>query len=284
MYAYKRYEKWASPIEELSVFPSNDLAVSIYVLSLIQAGKSISSIDQYLCATTWLHRTAGYMPPTNSNLVRTVREGAKRRLCKPSKQKEPITPDILKELQVSLLEGKKKMSLYNHRLMTLAVISYAGFFRYDEVLNLRREDVAFHNSYVAIFVQKAKNDVYREGHTVLIARTGTKLDPYRYLYEYCELAGIKPKDKCYLFRNVILNKKTGNHVLNPIDKPLSYTRARELLLHQLAKIGRNPKVFGLHSLRSGGASQAANAGVQDRLFQRHGRWRSTDAKDRYVKD
>ena len=28
----------------------------------------------------------------------------------------------------------------------------------------------------------------------------------------------------------------------------------------------------VHSLRSGGATAAANAGVKDRMFKRHGRW------------
>lgn len=52
----------------------------------------------------------------------------------------------------------------------------------------------------------------------------------------------------------------------------------------LAAIGLNKKQFGLHSLRSGGASAAANAGVPDRFFKRHGRWKSENAKDGYVKD
>ena len=43
-------------------------------------------------------------------------------------------------------------------------------------------------------------------------------------------------------------------------------------------------MFGLHSLRSGGASAAANAGIPDRLFKHHGRWRSENAKDGYIKD
>jgi len=42
--------------------------------------------------------------------------------------------------------------------------------------------------------------------------------------------------------------------------------------------------FGLHSLRSGGATTTANAGVPDQLFKHHGRWRSENAKDGYVKD
>ena len=43
-------------------------------------------------------------------------------------------------------------------------------------------------------------------------------------------------------------------------------------------------LFSTHSLRAGGASAAANAGVADRLFQRHGRWKSVSAKNGYVED
>ena len=42
--------------------------------------------------------------------------------------------------------------------------------------------------------------------------------------------------------------------------------------------------IGTHSLRSGGATAAASAGVPDRLFTRHGRWASESAKDGYVQD
>ncbi|KAK3100380.1 hypothetical protein FSP39_019046 [Pinctada imbricata] len=44
--------------------------------------------------------------------------------------------------------------------------------------------------------------------------------------------------------------------------------------------------FGLHSMRSGGATQAANASlsVGDRCLKRHGRWKTDSSKDRYIAD
>jgi hypothetical protein len=42
--------------------------------------------------------------------------------------------------------------------------------------------------------------------------------------------------------------------------------------------------YCVHSLRAGGATQAASAGVPERLFKRHGRWKSETAKDGYVKE
>ena len=45
-----------------------------------------------------------------------------------------------------------------------------------------------------------------------------------------------------------------------------------------------PENFGLHSLRSGGASAAANNGISDRLMSKQGRWSSEKARNGYIKD
>ena len=59
--------------------------------------------------------------------------------------------------------------------------------------------------------------------------------------------------------------------------------AWEIVLQAFAELGYPKHLFGLHSLRAGAASAAANAGVSDRLFKRHGRWRTDQAKDGYIK-
>ena len=57
----------------------------------------------------------------------------------------------------------------------------------------------------------------------------------------------------------------------------SYIRAREIIREALSSIGINMNNYGVHSLRSGGAS-AAYKGV----VKVHGRWKSENAKDGYV--
>ena len=56
------------------------------------------------------------------------------------------------------------------------------------------------------------------------------------------------------------------------------------MLEALNDIVHNISSIGTHSLRSGGATAAVNAGVPDRLFKRHGCWASESAKDGYVQD
>ena len=59
---------------------------------------------------------------------------------------------------------------------------------------------------------------------------------------------------------------------------------REVFLDILKCIVTNVKAYGLHSLRSGGATQAAKAGIPDRLIKKHGRWVSEVAKDMYIRE
>ena len=69
---------------------------------------------------------------------------------------------------------------------------------------------------------------------------------------YFVLAGIDKQCDKYIFRGNE-NTKNGQN-LRKIDKPLSCMTVRGHVLDLLANIGLDHKKFGLHSLRSGGAS------------------------------
>ena len=85
----------------------------------------------------------------------------------------------------------------------------------------------------------------------------------------------------FVFRPLVFLRSTGAYKLRG-SVPFSYTRTR--VLSAFDSIGLPKQDYGLHSLRAGGASAAANARVPDRLFKRHGRWKSDKAKDGYIKD
>ena len=168
------------------------------------------------------------------------------------------------------------------RTLTICLIGYAGFFRYDELAKLKETDTNFYEEHMEIFIESSKTDQFRDGAAwVVIAQTGTKLCPVAMLERYIALGKIDGDPNKFLFRGLCVTK-TGARLRS--SGSLSYIRARELVLEMLTAIGLDKKHFGLHSLRSGGASAAANSGIADRFFKRHGRWRSENAKDGYVKD
>jgi len=101
------------------------------------------------------------------------------------------------------------------------------------------------------------------------------------LERYLTAAGIRLGSAAFLFRGIV---KTKNGEGQRDSGPLSYTTVSEQFRSKLIDLGYETKEFGLHSLRSGGTSAAAKAGVLDRLFRQHGRWKSEVCKDGYVED
>ena len=67
-----------------------------------------------------------------------------------------------------------------------------------------------------------------------------------------------------------------------MNKPISYSSFRDYFKASFKDIVPDISLFSTHSLRTGGASAAGNAGVADKFFQRHGRWKTVHAKYGYV--
>ena len=104
------------------------------------------------------------------------------------------------------------------------------------------------------------------------------------LDRYLKLAGTSENSVDYIFRSVSFCKSSDSYKLRNSGQ-ISYSRAREILLSALEAVGLDQRKVGLHSLRSGGATAAAAAGIYDRLIlKKHGRWKSDKAKDGYVKE
>ena len=149
-------------------------------------------------------------------------------------------------------------------------------------LSIRRSNIVTEDLYHKIFVEVSKTDKYREGSWVYIAKTGNCTCPYTYLIKYLEAARIPSFSQNFIFRSLRYDKKSKGNVLS--SKPLTASRAGEILKEKLEAIKLDPSKFSNHSFRSGGATSAANLNVPDRLFKVHGRWKSDSAKDGYVRD
>ena len=70
---------------------------------------------------------------------------------------------------------------------------------------------------------------------------------------YIETAKVKESEEKFIFRQICRSKQ--GFKLKDLDKPISYTTVRDILLTNLKNMGLDKTQFGLHSLRSGGASK-----------------------------
>ncbi|XP_071105314.1 integrase/recombinase xerD homolog [Haliotis cracherodii] len=175
-------------------------------------------------------------------------------------------------------------NVYNLRTVCMCLLAFAGFMRSAKLLNIKHGDLLFFDTHMTVFIERSKTDVYRDGDWLIIGRTGKKMCPVKCMECFLEKSGLKEEtnSETYLFRN--LAKTSDGYIFRAENKPMSYTRLRELFIEAFKPYVPDIKCYGLHSLRSGGATLAANRGIPDRMFKRHGRWRSESAKDGYVKD
>jgi len=274
--AFKRWKTWAAGYK-LSVFPVQEVHLALYLQHLAEAKCSKSAVEEAVNGLAWAHSMAGISSPTDSPIVKTTLEGLKRTLAKPVNKKSAFTVEMLKAI---VQDAKKSDTLASIRLAAACLLSFAGFLRFDELANVRPCDLTIGQSHITIQIPRSKTDQLRQGRELAIARTFSDTCPVAMLECYIQRGNIQMDSDKKLFRPIVNGKVQKLRE----DGGLTYSRMRELLKEKLQQLGFPPTDFSLHSLRAGGATAAAAAGVPDRMFKRHGRWKSEGAKDGYIED
>ena len=164
------------------------------------------------------------------------------------------------------------------RLLVLCLLCYSGALRIQEVLQIRVKDIVFSETSMRLFIPKRKNDQYRDGHHVTIARTRNITCPYTATKRLISAGKLGPD---FPLIGRIVHTKNGQ-----LCKPtsISYSRARDILRDVLSKYIQPGFNFGTHSLRAGAVSHAANSPqVPSSALDKHVGWKSKRSKFRYIR-
>jgi integrase len=204
-------------------------------------------VETAFYAIQWAHNLAGVPSPTAHPTVIAVREAANRICGKHRKnRKEPISAGCIKAL-ISKANLKNLLELRN---IYAFVLAFAGFFRIDEVLHIKRNHIRFDGDRIVIKVERSKTDQLRLGSEVVISRIpGSFACPVSILESYLELAGIQSLSEVFLFRPI--SKTSLGYRLVGINKPICYSTIREAFKSSF----KNIDAYSTHSLRAGGPPQ-----------------------------
>ena len=104
----------------------------------------------------------------------------------------------------------------------------------------------------------------------MLTKKGYGYCPFNLLRKYVSVANLDLSSSLPFFRSLCFHKATFTY--------------REIVLQAFIELGYPKNLVGLHILRARSASTAANDGVSDRLFKRHGGWKTDQAKDGYIED
>lgn len=276
--AWAKWVAWCGKYQEINYCPADPFFICIYFNDLILEKSSIGTITTAVCGIRWGHIKAGFDSPTDTQLVKTAFKGAKRLAESGVKnRKEPFTSEMISELVDQYGNSK---SLIDLRFVLMSVLGFAGFFRISELLGLQVKDLTDKATWYEILVKRSKTDQLREGNIVYVAQTGSKTCPVLWLRKYLSAAKLLEQPESYLFCR-LAKTKTGHNAIGHLQ--ITYQTARKSFLEHISFVNKGNS-FGLHSLRSGGATTASNNGVPQRLIGKHGRWSSSSSRELYIKD
>ena len=108
------------------------------------------------------------------------------------------------------------------RTVAAALLGFAAFLRFDELVSLHVSEIYFKDNYMNIFIESSKTDQYRDGAWVPVAKSGKLTCPLAMLRRYFFMTGFDNSDDGgFLFRG--LSKFSTGYKARAAKNSLSYS-------------------------------------------------------------
>ena len=254
--------------------PSEPKIVSLYLTHLASRDIKISTIKRRLVSIGVIHKMKGHYLDTKHPVIIENLMGIKRRKGTIQKGKKPILISNLKKI-IDVINQQKIEDIKKLRDKSILLIGFSGGFRRNEIVSLDIEDLDFVFEGLKITVRKSKTDQFGEGMTKGLPYFENSLYcPVTTLKRWINISKIKAGP---LFRRFSKGSKLSNNRLT--DQTVA------LLIKKYLNIaGINSSNYSGHSLRSGFATSAAEAGAEERSIMAMTGHKSTEMVRRYIKE
>tara|TARA_A100001015_G_scaffold162074_1_gene180159 strand:- start:1987 stop:2943 length:957 start_codon:yes stop_codon:yes gene_type:complete len=274
---------YKSDFEDFSLFcvkngfksiPTDPKIVSLYLTYLSSKNVKISTIKRRLVSISVIHKIKGHYLDTKHPIIIQNFMGIKRSKGVNQKGKKPLLINDLKQI-IDVINQQNEPDIKKLRNKALLLIGFAGGFRRNELISLNLEDLEFVFEGLKINVKRSKTDQFGEGFIKGI--------PYFKNYLYCPVKNLKhwlnisKIKKGPVFVRFLKGSKISNIRLTDQSVAL-------IIKEYLTKAGIDDKNYSGHSLRSGFATSAAEAGAEERSIMAMTGHKSTEMVRRYIKE
>ena len=254
--------------------PSEPKIISLYLTQLSTKDIKISTIKRRLVSIGVMHRLKGHYLDTKHPLIHENLMGIKRRKGSIQNGKKPLLINYLKRL-INVIDQQKKVQIKIFRDRTIILIGFSGGFRRNEIVSLDYDDLDFVEEGLKINVKRSKTDQFGEG--------SIKGLPYFDNSQYCPVLSIQKWIEISKINSGPLFRRFTKGS-NLSEKRLTDQTVAILIKEYLDLAGIDSKNYSGHSLRSGFATAAAEAGAEERTIMAMTGHKSTEMVRRYIKD
>ena len=254
--------------------PSEAKIISLYLTQLSTKEVKISTIKRRLVSIGVIHRLKGHYLDTKHPLIVENLMGIKRRKGSIQNGKKPLLINNLKRL-INVIDQQKKEQIKIFRDRTIILIGFSGGFRRNEIVSLDYDDLDFVEEGLKINIKRSKTDQFGDG--------SIKGLPYFDNSQYCPVLSIQKWIKISKINSGALFRRFTKGS-NLSEKRLTDQTVALLIKEYLDLAGIDSKNYSGHSLRSGFATTAAEAGAEERTIMAMTGHKSTEMVRRYIKD
>ena len=254
--------------------PTEPKIVSLYLTYLSSKNVRTSTIKRRLVSIGVIHKMKGHYLDTKHPIIVENFMGIKRLKGISQNRKKPLLINDLKVI-IDVINKQEEPDLKKLRNKALLLLGFAGGFRRNELVSLNLEDLDFVFEGVKINIKRSKTDQFGEGFTKGI--------PHFENYLYCPVKNLKN------WLNISKIKK--GPIFVRFSKGVNLTNIRLtdqsvvlIIKEYLTKAGVDNKNYSGHSLRSGFATSAAEAGAEERSIMAMTGHKSSEMVRRYIKE
>jgi hypothetical protein len=245
---------------------------------------SYSAVSMLSAAIANEHRIHLKPSPTNHECISKLFRGFKLANQTSRHPVQPLTDQIIRQMVDKVYHpahGRDglKASLVLWRTVWRAVMEFYTLGRFNDIVRLQRADVRFGDLpslHLKVLFKGGKNDQYSEGAERIVAAypDEDRYCPVSLTRNYFQFLGSE-------FTGFLVPACRPNLLPDPL-KPLPYSGALDDLRRLLNELGYDGKLFGEHSGKRGGSTQAVENGMDLETLKRLGGWRSPAMPAKYV--
>ena len=234
----------------------------------------MSTLKRRLVSIGVIHKLKGhYLDTKHPSIIENIM-GIKRRKGSIQIGKKPLLINNLKQI-INVIDDQLSNKIKILRDRSIILIGFAGGFRRKEIVSLNLEDLEFVTEGLKIKITKSKTDQFGEGFV--------KGLPHFDNSQFCPVVSIK---KWIKFSNINSGPlfRRFNKGSNLSEKRLTDQSVALIIKKYLELAGIDSKNYSGHSLRSGFATSAAEAGAEERNIMAMTGHKSPEMVRRYIKD
>jgi len=254
--------------------PTDPKIVSLYLTYLSTKEAKMSTLKRRLVSIGVIHKLKGhYLDTKHPSIIENIM-GIKRRKGSIQKGKKPI---LIKDLKIiiDVIDQQNREEIKKLRDRSIILIGFSGGFRRNEIVSLDYDDLDFVTEGLKIDIKRSKTDQFGEG--------SKKALPYFDNSQYCPVISLK--------KWIDITKINSGSLFRRFSKGSRLTEKRltdqtvALLIKEYLQLaGMDSKNYSGHSLRSGFATSAAEAGAEERSIMAMTGHKSTEMVRRYIKE